>query len=156
DQFLATLAHELRNPLAPIRNGLEIMRLAQSGGEHFGRTHAMMERQLEQMVRLIDDLLDVSRISPGKVELHRERGDLATVVQSALETGGPAIEQFNHQLTVDLPPEPVPIDADLTRLAQVFANLLNNAAKYTPRGGKIALEVEPDGEGDEVTVRVRD
>ncbi len=154
DEFLATLAHELRNPLAPIRNGLEIMRLTEGGAEPFKRTHAMMERQLEQMVRLIDDLLDLSRISRGKVELHRVRVDIATVLRSALETSGHLIEQFNHRLATEFPTVPILVDADVTRLAQVFANLLNNAAKYTPRGGSISLRVQA-GDG-EVTVRIRD
>ncbi len=103
----------------------------------------MMERQLQQMVRLIDDLLDVSRISRGKIELHRERVDLAAVLRSALETSRPLIEQSGHQLTLDLPPAPVFVEADLTRLAQVFANLLNNAAKFTERGGHIQIAVRP-------------
>jgi PAS domain S-box-containing protein len=154
DEFLATLAHELRNPLAPIRNGLQIMRLAQGSGEPFARTQAMMERQLEQMVRLIDDLLDLSRISRGKVELHRTRVDIGTVLQSALETSRPVIEQFEHRLAVEFPSVPVLVDADVTRLAQVFANLLNNAAKYTPRGGRIMVMVEP-GDG-EVEIKIRD
>jgi PAS domain S-box-containing protein len=154
DEFLATLAHELRNPLAPIRNGLQIMRLAQGAGEPFARTQAMMERQLEQMVRLIDDLLDLSRISRGKVELHRTRVDIGTVLRSALETSRPVIEQFEHHLDVELSDGPVLVDADVTRLAQVFANLLNNAAKYTPRGGRITVIVEP-GDG-EVEVKIRD
>jgi PAS domain S-box-containing protein len=155
DEFLATLAHELRNPLAPIRNGLQILRLGRGNHQAEERARAMIERQVQQMVRLIDDLLDLSRISRGKIELRRERIDLAAAVQSAVETSRPLIEQSGHALTLSLPPEPVFVDADVTRLAQVFANLLNNAAKYTQRGGgDIHLTVEPLGH--EVAVRVRD
>jgi signal transduction histidine kinase len=154
DEFLATLAHELRNPLAPIRNGLKIMQLAPDDREAMERARAMMERQVQQMVRLIDDLLDLSRISLGKVELRKERVELAAVLQSALETSRPLIDRSGHDLTVSVPPEPVFVDADVTRLAQVFANLLNNAAKYTERGGHIGLTVRR--EGGEVAVSVRD
>jgi signal transduction histidine kinase len=131
DEFLATLAHELRNPLAPLRNGLQILGLAKDSPEILEQARRMMERQLQQMVRLIDDLLDLSRISRGKIELHRERADLTAVLNSALETSRPLIEQSGHAVDLDLPPAPVFVEADLTRLAQVFANLLNNAAKYT-------------------------
>jgi signal transduction histidine kinase len=155
DEFLATLAHELRNPLAPIRNGLQILRLGRGNHQAEEQARAMIERQVQQMVRLIDDLLDLSRISRGKIELRRERIDLAAAVQSAVETSRPLIEQSGHALTLSLPSEPVFVDADLTRLAQVFANLLNNAAKYTQRGGgDIRLAVEPLGR--EVAVSVRD
>ena len=154
DEFLATLAHELRNPLAPIRNGLHILRLAGDHREIAEQARATMERQVQQMVRLIDDLLDLSRISLGKVELRRERVDLAAVVQSAVEISRPVIEQSGHELTLSLPPEPVPLEADVTRLAQVLANLLNNAAKYTERGGHIRLAVER--RGGEVAVSVED
>jgi PAS domain S-box-containing protein len=154
DEFLATLAHELRNPLAPIRNGLQVLRLAKDQPRVEEQARGMIERQVQQMVRLIDDLLDLSRISRGKFELRRERVALAMVLQNAMETSRPLIEQSGHELTLSLPPEPVFVDADVTRLAQVFANLLNNAAKYTERGGEIRLAVEPrDGE---VVVRVRD
>jgi signal transduction histidine kinase len=154
DEFLATLAHELRNPLAPIRNGLQILRLAKGDAEAEERARAMIERQVQQMVRLIDDLLDLSRISRGKIELRRERVALEAVVQSAVETSRPLIEQSRHRLTLDLPAAPVFVDADLTRLSQVVANLLNNAAKYTEPGGDIRLAVAPDENG--VTIRVRD
>jgi len=114
----------------------------------------MMERQLQQMVRLIDDLLDLSRISRGTIDLHRERADLAAVLHSALETSRPLIEQSGHHVDLDLPSTPVFVEADLTRLAQVFANLLNNAAKYTDPGGHIRIAVRPAG--GEVAVSVRD
>jgi PAS domain S-box-containing protein len=139
DEFLALLAHELRNPLAPLRNGLQVMRLAPGDANALDRTRAMMDRQLSHMVRLIDDLLDVARISRNKVELRRSRVLLADVVRSAVETVRPAVEAAGHQLAVSLPPEPILLDADLTRLAQVFGNLLSNSAKYTERGGQIRL-----------------
>ncbi|HST21803.1 MAG TPA: ATP-binding protein, partial [Blastocatellia bacterium] len=154
DEFLATLAHELRNPLAPIRNSLQIMKLADDNRNAVEQARETMERQLQQMVRLIDDLLDLSRISRGTIELRRERGDLATVVQNAIETSRPVIEQSGHLLMTSIPVEPVFVDADVTRLAQVFANLLNNAAKYTEKGGRIWLAVER--EGNEVVVSVKD
>ena len=142
DEFLAILAHELRNPLAPIRNGLQVMRLAHGDPDATERVRAMMERQLARMVHLIDDLLDLSRISRGKLDLRQERIELAKAIQQAIETSRPSIEQADHELLIDVPPGPVWVDADLTRLAQVFSNLLNNAAKYTPRGGRIRLTVE--------------
>ncbi|MDC0721618.1 PAS domain S-box protein [Nannocystis bainbridge] len=153
DEFLALLAHELRNPLAPIRNGLEALRLTDDPAvqEH---SQAVMDRQLGHMVRLIDDLLDVSRISRNKMELRRGRVMLADVVNAAIETARPFIDAARHTLEVSLPPRPVALDADLTRLAQVFSNLLTNSAKYTPPGGKISLTAER-GEG-EVRVAVRD
>lgn len=154
DEFLATLAHELRNPLAPIRNGLTVMRLASGDREAVEKARGMMERQVQQMVRLIDELLDLSRISRGKVELRLERVTLAAEVQSAVETSRPLIEGSGHELLVHLPSEPVFVNADTTRLAQVFSNLLNNAAKYTERGGHIRLTAEArDGE---VRVSVKD
>jgi PAS domain S-box-containing protein len=139
DEFLATLAHELRNPLAPLRSGLEVLKLAGDNTETAARARGMMERQLAQMVRLIDDLLDVSRITRGRLELRKERVELAGVVQSAVEGSRPLIVASAHRLTVTLPPEPVYLDADPVRLAQVFANLLTNAAKYTDRGGHVEL-----------------
>ncbi len=154
DEFLATLAHELRNPLAPLRNGLELMRLARDDAAVVEKARSMMARQLEQMVRLTDELLDVSRISRGKIELRRERIPLATILSQAAETSRPLIDAGRHRLTIDLPPEPIFLDADLTRLAQVFSNLLNNAAKYTEPGGHITLAAEQ--EGSDVVVSVRD
>ncbi len=154
DEFLATLAHELRNPLAPLRNGLQVMKLTRGNAEAAEQSRAMMERQLGQMVRLIDDLLDVSRISRGKITLRKERVELASVVQQAVETSRPLIDAQEHRLSVSVPPEPIYVDADVTRLAQVFANLLNNAAKYTEPGGRIALRIER--QGGEAVVSVRD
>jgi PAS domain S-box-containing protein len=154
DEFLATLAHELRNPLAPIRTGLQVMRLAGSEAEAAEQARAMVERQVAVMVRLIDDLLDVSRITRGRLELRRERVELAGVIRSAFEGSRPLIEASGHDLTVDLPPQPVYLDADPTRLAQVFGNLLTNAAKYTDRGGHIRLAAER--RAGEVAVSVRD
>jgi PAS domain S-box-containing protein len=154
DEFLATLAHELRNPLAPLRNGLQVMKLAAGDAGAVEQARSMMERQLGQMVRLIDDLLDVSRITRGKLQLRRERVDLAAVVRAAVETARPVIEASAHELTVALPPEPVYLEADPVRLAQVFANLLTNAAKYTERAGRIRLTALRDG--PEVAVAVRD
>jgi PAS domain S-box-containing protein len=153
DEFLATLAHELRNPLAPIRTGLQVLRLA---NERATREQArdMMERQLEQLIRLVDDLLDVSRISRNKLELRKARVSLAAVAENAVETARPLIESKGHMLAVSLPPEPVYLDADLTRLAQVFWNLLHNSAKYTDAGGRIELAARR--EGGEVVVAVRD
>ncbi|HVF34997.1 MAG TPA: ATP-binding protein [Candidatus Saccharimonadia bacterium] len=154
DEFLATLAHELRNPLAPIRNGLEVMKLASDNREAVERSRAMMERQLGQLVRLVDDLMDVSRINQGKLELRMERVELAAVLNSAVETSRPLIEQAGHELTVVLPHEPVVIYADLTRLAQAFLNLLNNAAKYSDGAGRISVTAERQGK--DVVVSVRD
>jgi signal transduction histidine kinase len=154
DEFLATLAHELRNPLAPLRNGLQIMRLSSGEHEVVETARTMMERQLAQLVHLVDDLLDLSRISRGRIELRKQRVELAKVVQQAVETSRPAIEQAGHTLTITVPPAPVYVDADVTRLAQVFSNLLNNAAKYTDRGGRIELAVWR--QGVEVLVVVRD
>jgi PAS domain S-box-containing protein len=154
NEFLAMLGHELRNPLAPLCSGLEVMRLAGGDAGAVERARTMMERQLAQMVRLVDDLLDVSRITRGKLQLRRERVDLAGVDQSALEGSRPLVEASGHRLTVSLPPEPVELNADPMRLAQVLANLLTNAAKYTERGGDIRLTAER--KGGEVAVSVRD
>ncbi len=154
DEFLALLAHELRNPLAPLRNGLQVLRLASTDAEAVAQARAMMERQLGHMVRLVDDLLDISRIGRNKMELRRQRVALADVVSTSIETSRPLIEAAGHDLTVSLPPEPVFLDADLTRLAQVLSNLLTNSAKYTERGGRIWLTAERRGE--EVVVSVRD
>jgi len=154
DEFLATLAHELRNPLAPIRNGLLLMKLAGDNAEAVERSRSMMERQIEQMVRLVDDLMDISRISQGKLELLKEHVPLGAVIASAVETTRPLIEQMGHELTVTLPKQPLIVDADMTRLAQVFMNLLSNSAKYSERGGHIWLTVER--QGSDVVVSVRD
>ena len=143
DEFLATLAHELRNPLAPLRHGLDILR-RNPDVTSATQIREMMDRQLVHLVRLIDDLLDVSRVSQGKIELRKETIVVADVVRSALETSRPLIDAAGHTLTVDLPDDPLWLDADLTRLAQVVGNLLNNAAKYTPEGGHIGLTVRAE------------
>ena len=141
DEFLAMLAHELRNPLAPIRNGLQLMKLSEGQKEPIQQARAMMERQLTQLVRLIDDLMDVSRIRLGKLELRKERLQLAMVLSSAVETSRPLIEQMGHELIFTPPDSSVMVNADMTRLAQVFLNLLNNAAKYSERGSHIQVQV---------------
>ncbi|MBC7968230.1 MAG: PAS domain S-box protein, partial [Fuerstia sp.] len=153
DEFLATLAHELRNPLAPIRNGLQLMQMVGGGGEAAEQVREIMERQLNQMVRLVDDLMDVSRISRGKVELRKERLPLADVLKSAVETSRPHIERMGHQLTVTLPAVPIIVEADMTRLSQVFLNLLNNAAKYSDPGSRIWLTAEQQESDAVITVR---
>jgi PAS domain S-box-containing protein len=154
DEFLATLAHELRNPLAPIRNSLHILRLKAANDTAADSVCEMMERQVNHMVRLVDDLMEVSRITRGSIELRREQIDLAAVIRSAAETSRPLIEAAGHQLAISLPREPISLYGDEVRLAQVFANLLNNAAKYTDRGGQIWITARRDG--SEVAVTVRD
>ncbi len=151
-EFLATLAHELRNPLAPIRSGLGVMRLAGDNPAALLKVREMMERQVGHMVHLIDDLLDVARISGGKLELKRERTDLKRVLSSAVETSMPLIEAARHRLQVSLPDACVGVDADVTRIAQVVSNLLNNAAKYTPAGGRIELSLREDAGMAVITV----
>lgn len=156
DEFLATLAHELRNPLAPLRTGLEILRRHHREVEDAAVKHAqeMMERQLGHLVRLVDDLLDVSRIRRGMVELRPERVRVGTVLEHGVELGRPLLEAAGHTLAVEAPDASVWVNGDLTRLAQVVGNLLNNAAKYTPHGGRIRLSCEV--EGREVVIRVTD
>jgi len=139
DEFLATLAHELRNPLAPIRTGLDILRLRSGDAQATQRATDIMERQLRQMVRLVDDLLDVSRINTGKFAIKTGRVELKAVVNDALEVVRPYIELHGHELIIDLPDRPVFLHGDATRLAQILSNLLNNAAKYTNRGGRVSL-----------------
>ncbi len=154
DEFLATLAHELRNPLAPIRNSLQILKLPRVDAQTAKRYRDMMERQVHHLVRLVDDLLDVSRVMRGKIELRKERIELATVVARAVETVQPLVESQNHELNVHIPTESLPLDADPVRLAQVVGNLLTNAAKYTEPGGRIWLTAAR--EGGEAVLRVRD
>lgn len=153
DEFLAVLSHELRNPLAPIRTGIEILKIAYDSPS--ARTIVpVLDRQVEHMTRLLDDLLDVSRITRGKVELIRERVDLSEVIRVALETSSPLIESMNHELILKLPDDPIMLDADPVRLSQVFSNLLNNAAKYMKSGGHI--EVGARVEEDNVLVSIKD
>lgn len=152
DEFLATLAHELRNPLAPLRNGLQLIKLAKDNPDASELARGMMERQLAQMVHLIDDLLDLSRISRGKIELRKQQVELASVLQQAIETSRPAIDQAQHELHIEMPSAPIHVDADITRLAQVFSNLLNNAAKYTDPGGTIRLSVHTSDANVQVIV----
>jgi len=154
NEFLAVLAHELRNPLAPLRSALHVLKLAHGDSAAREDARRMMERQLLLMVRLIDDLMDMSRINRGKVELRRERVALGEAVRLAVETSRPEIEARGHTFTIEMPAEPIGVDADVNRLAQVFSNLLNNAAKYTEPGGQVALVVEQ--QGGEAVVRVRD
>jgi CheY-like chemotaxis protein len=146
-EFLATLAHELRNPLAPIRNALELLRLGADKPGLLDKVRATMERQVGHMVHLINDLLDIARISSGKVVLKIERVDLQSVVASAVETSLPLIESARHELVLRLPAEPVWLDVDTVRLSQVLSNLLSNAAKYTPQGGRITVSADADSGG---------
>ena len=154
DEFLATLAHELRNPLAPLRNGLQLLKPLKGDADLMHRTWRMMDTQLGQMVRLIDDLIDVSRITNNRIALNNERVSLDRVIRHAIETSTPIIESQQHQLSIDLPAHSVTLDGDVVRLTQVFANLLNNAAKYTPRGGVIQIKAEETD--DSVIVRIID
>jgi signal transduction histidine kinase len=157
DEFLAVLAHELRNPLAPIRNALQILGLAGGQdltGKEDQRLLKMVDRQVRHLVRLVDDLLEVSRITRGKVHLRKELVDLRVLVENAVETSRPLIDAAGHQLIVSVPSEPLMLEADPVRLVQVLANLLNNAGKYMDPGGHIWLTAQR--QGDEVVVRVRD
>jgi signal transduction histidine kinase len=152
DEFLAMLGHELRNPLAPITTALYLMRLRHQGIAE--KERGVIERQVEHLVRLVDDLLDVSRLTQGKVELRRQRVEVSEIVAKAIETASPLLEQHGHHLAVDVPPSGLAVDGDVTRLGQVIANLLINAAKYTRSGGRIA--VEGARRGAEIVLAVRD
>jgi signal transduction histidine kinase len=154
DEFLAVLAHELRNPLAPIASALHIFRLQYSADPEFARLSEMMGRQVEHLVRLVDDLLEVSRITRGKIELRRAPVRLEDVVRQAIDASRPMIDAAGHELVLEMPPQPITIEADAVRLAQVFSNLLNNAAKYTDPGGTIHFVVSRTDE--EVLASVRD
>jgi signal transduction histidine kinase len=154
DEFVATLAHELRNPLAPIRQAAMVAKSDKADAARKGWAMDIIERQVSHMALLLDDLLDVSRISRGKLDLRRETVELRDVVQAAIETARPAIDAKEHHLQVILSPDPVSLVADRLRLAQVLANLLSNAAKYTDKGGRIELLAGLD-EG-ELVLRVRD
>ena len=156
DEFLATLAHELRNPLAPILNAVEILRMQPDNPEVLDTARGRIERQVAHLVRLIDDLLDASRITRDKLSLTLEAIDLREPLQMAIETSGPVVEAGGLTLDVQFPPEdvPLPVTGDRVRLAQLFTNLLNNAGKYTESDGRVVLRVETDG--DEITTRVID
>ncbi|MBX3413960.1 MAG: MASE1 domain-containing protein [Pirellulales bacterium] len=154
DEFLAVLAHELRNPLAPICSALEILKLPDLETASIDEAHQLIDRQVRHLVRLVDDLLDLARIMQGKIELRMECIDLVATVRRALETAAPTVQTGQHQLEVSLPDEPIYVDADPVRLVQVLSNLINNAAKYTERGGSIAVRCELEGRLG--VVRVRD
>ena len=154
DEFLAMLAHELRNPMAPICNGIDVLRIVPPNGEEAKQVLDMMEEQTHNLVRLIDDLLDVSRVTRGKMELRRQRVALATIITNAIQTAQPLIQAKGHELTVKQAGEGLYVFGDPTRLTQVVANLLSNAAKYTPHGGKISLSTERIG--DQGVIRVKD
>jgi signal transduction histidine kinase len=151
DEFLATLAHELRNPLAPIRNAVNVLRLSGSS-QPANQVWEMMDRQVNHMVRLVDDLMEVSRITRGKIELRKSTLDLAAVIAVAVEANRPLLEAAKHELTVTLPPQPLLVEGDAVRLAQVFSNLLNNAVKYTDAGGRISIVARREDDSAVVTV----
>jgi PAS domain S-box-containing protein len=153
DEFLATLSHELRNPLAPLRNSFELLRRLPGVDAKLAGVHAMMERQVNHLVRLVDDLLEMSRISRGTLSLRDERVPLETVVRNAVETSEPLVQAARHTLTVDLPDEPLWLQGDPVRLAQILANLLNNAARYTDDGGDIVVRARREGEQAVIAVR---
>jgi PAS domain S-box-containing protein len=169
DEFLATLAHELRNPLAPIRNAVEIMRLAGDNREAVERSRDVLDRQAGQLARIVEDLIDLARIVEKKVTMRRDRVSIRSVVDTALETSRPLLEESQLRLNVTLPDEPLYLDADPMRISQVLVNLLNNAAKHTASGGEVALIVERAADGgngvaqrdeassaERVVLRVRD
>ena len=153
DEFLATLSHELRNPLAPLRSSLEVVKRLASVPPTASAALDIMDRQMSHLVRLVDDLLEVSRITRGQVELRREQVRLDAAIRSAIETSEPLIRAGLHRLIVSFPDEPLLLDADPVRLAQIFGNLLNNAAKYSDRGGRIEVTVRRDGQEAVVTIR---
>jgi PAS domain S-box-containing protein len=153
DEFLATLAHELRNPLAPIRNAAQFLRIKGSGDPDVQNARTIIDRQVRHMVRLVDDLLDVSRISLGKIHLQKEQVSLANVLSIALEAVRPLVEAARHELAIFAPAEPIYVKADITRLSQVFGNLLNNAIKYTPAGGRISVQLLREEQSAVLSVR---
>lgn len=154
DEFMAMLAHELRNPLAPIRNAAQVLRLLTPPDAHLSWARDVIDRQVLHLSRMVDDLLDVSRVTRGRVELQKQEVELATLLAQAVETSRPLIDERRHTLHLALPQEPVHLDADVTRLSQVMSNLLNNAAKYMEPGGRIWLSAEV--QGTEALLRVRD
>ena len=154
DDFLATLAHELRNPFAPVRNAAQFIKLRGSDDPDIQNARNIIERQMGHLTRLVDDLLDVSRITRGKITIQRERLGLGVILTNAVEASRPVIEAGGHVLTINVPQEPLFLEGDLTRLVQVFGNILVNAAKYTDRGGQIVLTARR--EGSDVVVSVKD
>jgi signal transduction histidine kinase/ActR/RegA family two-component response regulator len=155
NDFLAMLGHELRNPLAPIRNALHILKMPGASDQAVAQAREAMERQVQHVVRLVDDLLDVSRIMRAKIDLRKEVTDLASIIGSAVETAQPVIDAQGHELTVSMPKKKIPVEADVVRMAQVISNLLMNAAKYTDHAGRIWLTVERDGPSAAL-IRVKD
>jgi PAS domain S-box-containing protein len=153
DEFIATLSHELRNPLAPIENSIEILRLGNHVAPDSTYLLEIMERQVGNLIRLVDDLLEISRISRGKIQLHKEVVDISEAVESAVETSGPSIDAAGHHLSVVLPSKPLRANVDPLRISQVVANLLTNAAKYTPGGGTIELTVRQEGQNVLISVK---
>jgi CheY-like chemotaxis protein/nitrogen-specific signal transduction histidine kinase len=153
DEFLMTLAHELRNPLAPMRSAVDLMKLKHLADPDLEQARGLIDRQVTLMARLLDDLLDVGRIARDRLELRRERVDLEAVVRGALELNATLIQAFGHQVHLDLPPEPVVLDGDPVRLGQVFGNLVNNACRYSETGGHVWVSARRDGPMVEVTVR---
>ena len=154
DEFLAILAHELRNPLAPIRTALHLVRRKQLPPEKVDRAVDLAQRQMSHLTRLLDDLLDVARITTGRVDLRIERADVAGLAREAVESVRPLMEKRRHRLSCAIPPEPLWLDADPARIAQILDNLLSNAAKYTPDGGNISIDVARDG--TDAVIRVED
>jgi signal transduction histidine kinase len=154
DEFLAMLSHELRNPLAPILNAVHLLRLQKNENQLQHQARTIIERQVTQLTRLVDDLMEVSRITTGRVQLRHDRVVVSGIVERAVETARPLMDQRGHELTVSLPPQPIWLNADAARLQQVVVNLLTNAAKYTADGGHVWLSVQR--EGDECVLRLRD
>jgi len=153
DEFLATLAHELRNPLAPLSNALELWDFVKNNRPQLDELRGMMQRQVRQMTRLIDDLLDVSRISRGKISLRLERIELQSQVNTAIESVRPIVAANNQRLEISFPPDPVFVQGDATRVAQVVGNVLHNAAKYTPEGGRITVSVATEGNKASISIK---
>jgi PAS domain S-box-containing protein len=154
NEFIAILAHELRNPLAPIRNAVKVMAGAPAGGEVHDAMRDMIDRQSAQLGRIVDDMLDIARITRGQLTVARKPVDMRTIIEYAIETAGPAIERGMHAVDTRVPDTPVTVNGDSNRLAQLLSNLLSNAARYTPKGGQIAVELEVDN--DDAVMRVRD
>jgi PAS domain S-box-containing protein len=153
DEFLVTLAHELRNPLAPMRNTLELLRLKDYQDAQLQQLHRIFDRQVSHMTHLVDDLLEVSRITQGKLELRRQPLDLANTLHDAVESVRPLMQAASHDLTITLPAEPILLDADPVRISQIVLNLLTNAAKYTPPGGRIQLSARREARNAMIVVK---